>query len=72
MKTRPLGFLNPERIPHDSEAFDYIRELHEYLWRFVRVYYPGASGDLSHWVDPVLSKVEAGRISSPTAAGGEE
>jgi hypothetical protein len=43
MKNRPEGFLNPEFIDPDSEQFDYIRELHGYLWRFVRFAFPDAN-----------------------------
>lgn len=42
MRTRPEGFLSEEFIEHNSEQFDYIRELHEYLWRVVRAINPGA------------------------------
>lgn len=58
MKDRPEGFLNPEIIARNSEQFDYIRELHEYLWRFVRIALPDASGNLSDFVDPALESLE--------------
>jgi hypothetical protein len=61
MKHRPPGFLSEEHIPHDSEIFDYIQELHEYLWRFVRVPCPEASGKLCHWVDTAINKLEYGK-----------
>ena len=57
MKDRPDGFLSDERI-HNTEVFDYIRELHEYLWRFVRVALPGASGHLDDYVDKAIEKME--------------
>lgn len=58
MKNRPEGFLKEKFIAHDSEQFDYVKELHEYLWRFVRTAFPSASGDLSDFVDPALDKLE--------------
>lgn len=58
MKDRPDGFLKAEFIDPDSEQFDYVRELHRYLWRFVRVALPDASGNLSDFVDPALDKLE--------------
>lgn len=53
MKTRPSGFLSLEVVP--EETFDYVRELHDYLWRFVRLIDPGASGSLSDFVDKALA-----------------
>lgn len=58
MKERPLNFLSEEHIDHDSEIFDYIRELHLYLWRVVRAVSPGASGSLRHYVDDVVEHLE--------------
>jgi hypothetical protein len=55
MKPRPNGFLAEDKISHDSEIFDYIRELHDYLWQFVRVFYPGASGVLDDYIDNSLA-----------------
>lgn len=55
MKDRPHGFL---RDMEPGETFDYIRELHAVLWRFVRAEYPGASGDLSGWLAPALAAAE--------------
>lgn len=54
MKPRENGFLDDISISHDGEPFDYIVELHEYLWRFVRVHIPGASGDLGSFVDQAV------------------
>ena len=54
MKPRPPYFLSEENIDHDSEIFDYIRELHDYLWAFVRTQMPGTSGDLKDYVDEAL------------------
>lgn len=59
MKERPKGFLRDEIIPHNSEAFDYIRELHDLLWRFVRIEYPGAGGDLKEWIPIALAAAES-------------
>ena len=58
MKQRASGFLAKEHIDHDSEAFDYIRELHDYLWRFVRVHIPGAGGDLGNFLDEAIIAAE--------------
>ena len=55
MKPRPVGFLSEGEISHDSEAFDYIRELHDYLWQFVRVFRPSASGSLDDFIDDALA-----------------
>ena len=51
MKTRSEGFLSDKKISHNSEQFDYITELHDYLWRFVRFEIPGASGSLNDYLD---------------------
>ncbi len=59
MKSRPQGFLSEESISHESEVFDYVAELHEYLWRFVRVARPGASGDLGSMLDEVIDSLES-------------
>ena len=59
MKNRPEGFLKPEFIDPDSEQFNYIKELHWYLWRFVRFAFPDANGDLSDFIDPALDALEA-------------
>ena len=55
MKERPKYFLADDKIDHDGEIFDYIRELHDYLWRFVRAANPAASGSLSDFVDDALA-----------------
>lgn len=54
MKKREDGFLSNERIKHSSDQFDYISELHEYLWRFVRAFIPGASGSLNQFLDAAI------------------
>ena len=56
MEKRPNGFLDPDKI--DKEVFNYIRELHEILWRFVRAEYPNASGSLNDWLPTALAKAE--------------
>jgi hypothetical protein len=61
MKQRPSGFLNPEYTPDD--VFDYVRELHEVLWRFVRAEYPNANGDLCLWIPPALTTAEHRRVN---------
>ena len=51
MKNRPYGFLAQDKIDHDNEIFDYIRELHNYLWEYVSRIIPSASGNLDDYVD---------------------
>ena len=58
MKNRQNGFLDEESIDHNGEIFNYIRELHTYLWRFVRVAFPGTSGLLDNCVDAAIDKLE--------------
>lgn len=58
MKPRPHGFLGHEKIARDSEIFDYIVELHEYLWRVVNVAVPGASGSLSSYLPQAIEILE--------------
>ena len=60
MKERSVGFLRDELISHDSEQFDYIKELHDYLWRFVRVAHPGASGNLMDYLPSAIEMLEEG------------
>ena len=57
MKQRPDGFLKDLYNP-DTEVGDYVRELHEYLWRFVRVRFPWASGTLDKYVDAAIEDAE--------------
>jgi len=52
MKERPKGFLAQEKIGDD--AFEYVRELHDYLWRIVRIVYPSASGSLNDYLGEEL------------------
>ena len=59
MKPRPKGFLADCNLPQNSEQFDYIRELHEYLWRFVKTACPNANGNLDDHIDTALAKLEA-------------
>lgn len=59
MKKRPNGFLAKEKIDQEGEIFDYIKELHDYLWEFVRVANPSASGNLNNFVDKALKDLKA-------------
>lgn len=63
MKERPKGFLSD--ISRSSEVFDYIVELHEYLWRVVRALEPGASGHLNEQVDHAIGLLEAAARKRP-------
>ncbi len=56
MKERPNGFLDPDNVP--SEVFDYVKELHLILWRFVRAEYSNASGNLDLWIPSALTTAE--------------
>ena len=68
MIKRTPGFLSDNNISHnDSEIFDYIKELHEYLWRFVRVSIPRASGKLNDFVDVAINIAEGGRVINDEA-----
>ena len=58
MKKRSEGFLSEENINQDSEQFDYVRELHDYLWQFVRCELPAASGRLSDYLDIALENAK--------------
>ncbi len=58
MKKRTDGFLAQDKIDQDGEVFDYIRELHDYLWRFVRCELPFANGKLDNYLDVALEKAE--------------
>lgn len=58
MKNRNTGFLAEDKISHESEVFDYIRELHEYLWRFVKCQIHSASGNLEKYVDVAIEMAE--------------
>lgn len=63
MKSRPDGFLADDRIDHDGEIFDYIVELHDYLWRFIRaVRSPGADGRLGSHLDAAIETLESMKI----------
>jgi hypothetical protein len=69
MKSRPQGFLSEEHISHESEVFDYIVELHEYLWRFVRAARPGTSGNLGGILDEVIDSLENVQRTCATCGG---
>ena len=68
MKKRTKGFLRDELISHKSEQFDYIVELNNYLWEFVRCELPAASGKLSDYLDVALenAKYRAGKMTHNT------
>ena len=66
MKKRPDGFLSEENISHDSEIFDYIKELHGYLWKFIRTQNPGASGSLD---DILVEPQEVTTVTNVTQIG---
>jgi hypothetical protein len=58
VKERTKGFLRDEIISHDSEVFDYISELHDYLWQFCRILNPGTGGHLHNIIDAELLKLK--------------
>jgi hypothetical protein len=58
MKERPYGFLAEDKIDSNSEIFDYIKELHNYLWNYVRRIIPGASGQLDDYIDKGLEVLD--------------
>jgi hypothetical protein len=63
MRERPKAFLAEifqEPSPHPGAA-DYIQELHEYLWRFVRAEFPWANGDLRKYIDVAIESAESRR-----------
>ena len=71
MKSRQHGFLGRDKIDHDSEVFDYVAELHEYLWRFVRVHSPGASGNLVDVLDDAIQLAECFRRNTDIFAAAD-
>ena len=58
MKERPYGFLAKDKIDQNGEIFDYIRELHGYLWEYIRQIIPGAGGNLHDYVDKGLEELK--------------
>ncbi len=58
MKERTSGFLAERNISHNSEVFDYITELHSYLWRFVRAELGRSSGNLQDFIDKAIKQAE--------------
>ncbi len=58
MKKRNDGFLAQGKIDQDGEIFDYIQELHDYLWKFIRCEIPFASGKLDNYLDIAIQKAE--------------
>lgn len=65
MKARPKLFLSQENIGHDSEVFDYISELHEYLWRAIKAIDPKADGSLKNHLDKSIDLIEERANSNP-------
>ncbi len=59
MKKRADGFLAEEYRAETTEIGDYIKELHEYLWRVVRVVLPHADGHLDDYIDIAMRELEA-------------
>ncbi len=57
MKKRPKGFLAENVISHDSEIFDYITELHGYLWQIIRAVKPEARGLINMYLDDVVQQL---------------
>lgn len=66
-KSRPKGFLGNDQIDHNSDIFDYIRELHEILWRVCWAVNPGATGYLEHNVGSAIEILERPQSSSGAA-----
>ena len=54
MKPRSANFLGPDKIDQEGDAFDYIRELRGYLWKFIRIAYPDAKGKMEDHIDRAL------------------
>ncbi len=57
MEPRPKGFLSHANVDHDSEVFDYIKELHDYLWTIIRAVTPGSGGSLDGHLDDCVAKL---------------
>ena len=58
MKYRPDGFLSEKNIDPASEIFDYISELHRYLWRVINAVNPKAGGSLCDHADRHIEWLE--------------
>jgi 3-methyladenine DNA glycosylase Mpg len=63
MKQRNEGFLSEKHIDQSGEIFDYIRELHSYLWRIVRTQIPSAQGKLCDYLDVAMELLEKDKYS---------
>jgi len=50
--------LSDENISHNNEAFLYIVELHEYLWRFIKTQLPDAGGHIEEFLDIAIESAE--------------
>lgn len=55
---RPCIFLDNGEVDKEGERLDYLNELHDYLWKFVRIALPGAQGQLSDHLDIALRELE--------------
>ena len=54
MKKRPPYFLSDTEIDHYGEIFDYIKELHGYLWQVIHIAFPWASGEIKEHLDNAI------------------
>ncbi len=66
MKERPEGFLSDKHISHNSEVFNYIKELHDILWVIVDIYSVRISSDLNKNIEYLMKQ------KSPSPASGVE
>lgn len=57
LKIREWGFLASVA---NEEVFDYVQELHRYLWRFIEALEPGTGGHLRDHLDRVIDNLETG------------
>ena len=68
MKKRTNGFLEhlyPDGVA-PTEVGEYVNELHNYLWRFVRVEFPFSNGDLAKYLDVAIESAEyRGKLNPP-------
>lgn len=73
IKDAPEGFLKEYfTVPSKDEVVaDYIRELHDLLWRFTKLEFPWASGDLKDFVENALQSAEhRGSLKKPSETSG--
>ncbi len=67
MEKRPEGFLDENNFKDGAEMFMYIKELHEYLWAFIKTQHPRAEGRINDFIDKALEKAKAGEFRSYSA-----